>query len=75
MNSSKTKEIKIVDLASMLLNILNFEAKLDVQKAPKGSVKRRLPSADKLKELTGFVAQIQLKEGLKITAEWYMKKF
>jgi nucleoside-diphosphate-sugar epimerase len=86
MNSDKTnsqivhignsaEEIKIVDLASMLLNILNFEAKLDVQKAPKGSVKRRLPCTDKLKELTGFVAQIPLKEGLKITAEWYMKKF
>lgn len=72
---NNAEEIKIADLASMLLNILNRNVKLDIQDAPKGSVKRRLPNTDKLKELTGFSARIALKDGLNITSKWYMNKF
>jgi nucleoside-diphosphate-sugar epimerase len=72
---NSAEEIRIIDLASMLLNILNHKVKLDIQAAPKGSVKRRLPDTDKLKELTGFSARIALKDGLKITSEWYMNNF
>jgi nucleoside-diphosphate-sugar epimerase len=72
---NSSEEIKISDLASTLLKILGYEAELDIKEAPKGSVKRRLPNTDKLKLLTGFSAKIPLKEGLKLTGEWYMKKF
>ncbi|GHV60292.1 nucleoside-diphosphate sugar epimerase [Campylobacterota bacterium] len=86
MNSDKTnsqivhignskEEIKISDMASLLLEINNYNVNIDIKNAPEGSVKRRCPNTDKLFALTGASARITLVEGLKLTNDWYMKTY
>jgi nucleoside-diphosphate-sugar epimerase len=72
---NSSEEIKIADMASLLLKIQKHNVKLDIKPAPIGSVKRRLPNTDKLKSLTGFSAKIPLEEGLRLTSKWYMDKY
>jgi nucleoside-diphosphate-sugar epimerase len=69
------EEIKIADLASLLLKITNHNVKLDIKNAPGGSVKRRCPDTNKLLSLTGFMAKTNLEDGLKLTHDWYVEKF
>lgn len=66
-------EIKIIDVAKRLFKITGAYPKINLQPAPKGSVKRRCPKVEKLKRL-GFKPQISLQEGLKKTYEWYKNK-
>jgi len=67
-------EIKIMDMAKKLFQIANSNPKIEIQKAPEGSVMRRCPDTSKLKDL-GFTSQIDLEQGLKHTYDWYKDKF
>jgi len=67
-------EIKIIDLAKNLFEIAEVNPKIDIQKAPEGSVMRRCPDVSKLKAL-GFIPKVNLDEGLKKCFEWYKDKF
>ena len=69
------EEIPITQLAEMTLQIGKSNAKLKIEKAPEGSVKRRCPNTNKLKNLTGFEAQIDLNKGLKKSLEWYLEAY
>ena len=72
---NSNEEIKIIDLLRLVLKIANFDPKIEVKPAPKGSVKRRLPDTSKLYELTGFQAKISLEDGLKEMYDWYEKTY
>ena len=69
------EEITIKELAEKLFTVADYKCDFDIQPAPEGSVNRRCPDTTKLKELTGFEAKINLKEGLKKTLDWYLKKY
>lgn len=69
------EEIPITQLAEMTLQLGESDAKLKIEKAPEGSVKRRCPNTNKLKTLTGFEAQIDLNEGLKKSLDWYLEAY
>ncbi len=45
--------------------------KLDIQKSPAGSVKRRLADIIKIKKLVGWTPKTKLDSGLTKTIEWY----
>ena len=45
---------------------------IKIHEAPEGSVNRRCPNIDKLKSL-GHSKQVALREGLKITYDWYLE--
>lgn len=68
-----SEEKCMVDLARIMFETLNYEAKIEVHPAPMGCVKRRCPNIDKLKKLTGYVPKIDLKKGISLTHEYYIK--
>ncbi|GIU70261.1 MAG: NAD-dependent dehydratase [Candidatus Woesearchaeota archaeon] len=73
-NIATGKEISIGDLAKMIIEMINPEAKIEVeperQRPENSEVERLLGSNKKLQELTGWTPQTSLEEGLKITIEW-----
>ena len=74
-NIATGKEISIGDLAKLIINKINPDAKIitdEKRVRPENSeVERLLGSNDKLKNLTGWVPQTSLEEGLDITIEWF----
>jgi len=72
-NLSGGTSIKIKDLASLIINIVNYspEIKFDLSK-PTGHMKRVLNSK-KCKEKINFKPITTLEEGLKETISWYQK--
>jgi nucleoside-diphosphate-sugar epimerase len=71
---NSNEEIKIIDMAKLLLKIANYNVGITIKDAPEGSVKRRCPDTEKLKSLTGFFSQVNLEHGLALTYKWYMQK-
>ncbi|MBI2082681.1 MAG: NAD-dependent epimerase/dehydratase family protein [Deltaproteobacteria bacterium] len=67
-------ELKIRDLAKLVLEICNKPTDIIIEKAPEGSVKRRCPNTEKLKKL-GHQSIVTLKEGLEEMRLWYQKRF
>jgi len=66
-------EISIDKLYKMIFNACNWYPKNVINSpASSGSVARRCPSTQKLKELTGYLPDTHLKEGLDKTINWYM---
>ena len=68
------EEIRIDDLAKLLFEINDEKVNIKIHEAPEGSVNRRCPNIDKLKSL-GHSKQVALREGLKITYDWYNEKW
>lgn len=74
-NIATGKDISIGDLAKLIINKINPDAKIITDEKrirPENSeVERLLGSNEKLKSLTGWVPQTSLEEGLDITIEWF----
>ncbi|NQY43515.1 MAG: NAD-dependent epimerase/dehydratase family protein [Legionellales bacterium] len=65
------EEIKIIDLAKMMMKIMGLENEIILHTSPKGSVKRRSPNIAKLKHMIDFSPKISLEEGLRKTITYY----
>ncbi len=76
-NIATQEEISIGDLADLLINLINPEAKIiseGKRLRPKNSeVDRLLGSNKKIKELTNWSSKYSLEDGLKETIEWFSK--
>jgi nucleoside-diphosphate-sugar epimerase len=72
---NSSEEIKIEELAKKIIHIANLDVKLNVQPSRAGSVSRRCPDIQKIKDLTGYSPKTLLDEGLKLTLEWYLDFF
>lgn len=72
---NSSREIKIIDLLKLVLDIANYHPQIEIKPAPKGCVMRRCPNTDKLFKLTGFKAEKTLEETLPKMFNWYIKKF
>jgi nucleoside-diphosphate-sugar epimerase len=59
----------------MMMEILGEDFPIVEQGGKSSSVTRRCPDTSKLKELTGFTAQVSLKEGLSKTLKWYLDNY
>ena len=74
-NIATQREISIKELAEKIINMINPSARIiseDIRVRPKNSeVERLLGSNEKLKKLTGWVPQVTLEEGLKLTIDWF----
>lgn len=73
-NVGSPREIRILELAEMLLRICKIDAKVVCQPAPEGSVKRRVPDIAKLVRLTAFRERWTLEGGLELAAHYYINR-
>lgn len=77
-NIATQTEISIGNLAQMLINIINPDAKIisdDIRLRPdKSEVERLLGSNAKITEHTNWKQKVTLEEGLKITIDWFRDK-
>jgi len=68
-------ELSIRELTKRLFNIAGYNPEIEEHLSPKGSVKRRCPSINKLSNLTGFENKTSLQEGLEKTYKWYKANY
>jgi len=73
-NIGSEEEVTISKVADELFKIGDFHPKVEIKPSPKGSVKRRCPSIEKLIKITNYSPTISLQEGLKKTFLWYKSK-
>jgi NAD dependent epimerase/dehydratase len=77
-NIGSGKEISIGELARLLIDMINPNAKIiseDIRKRPdKSEVERLLCDNNLIKDLTGWKPEVSLKAGLRKTIEWFSNK-
>jgi nucleoside-diphosphate-sugar epimerase len=72
-NVGGEREIRIRDLGEMMMKLCGFEGEIALHPSPAGSVNRRAPKLDRLRELIGYEETVSLEEGLKRTAKAYLE--
>lgn len=73
LNIGSGEEISIKDLAELISNIIGFEGKLKFDSSKPDGNPRKLLDSTLINNL-GWTAKTELKDGLKRTYEWYVKK-
>ncbi len=69
------EEYKIIDLIKMLSQISGKKIKPAFSGVrPEGSATRRLPDISKARKLLGYDSKISLRDGLKLTYNWYKEE-
>ena len=63
----------ILGLAEIVCRVLKSDSKIVFKDALSADVELRIPSVEKAKEILGFKAKVDLDEGLKRTADWFIK--
>ncbi len=70
-NIGSNEEVKVLDVAKLILGELNIKKTIIKKKAPKGSANRRMPDIKKIKRLINWSPKKKLKDGIKKTIEFY----
>jgi len=70
-NLGTNSEISIKDLAELVCDVMGFEGELIWQTDQPNGQPRRCLNTDRAKQAFGFEAQVDFREGLKNTVEWY----
>jgi UDP-glucose 4-epimerase/UDP-glucuronate decarboxylase len=65
--------IKIIDLARMIFDEMDYEPVIKDRGAPRGSIDRRVPDLKKIKEEGCFEYSVGLIEGVGRTFAWYTR--
>ncbi len=73
LNVGNPEEVKIIDLARLIHEILGKPFKYKLLPPRPGDPMRRVPSIEKIVSYTGYRPRISLREGLARTIEWYKK--
>ncbi|MNM25514.1 dTDP-glucose 4,6-dehydratase [compost metagenome] len=71
-NVGGTRELSMLELAEMMMNISGIKGQLELHPSPRGSVSRRAPVIDKLLRLTSYREEVPLEEGIKRTLDYYL---
>lgn len=71
-NIGRQDEILIKDLVKLCSNAIEYEVELVPGEIAAGSPQRRCPEVTKITKL-GFSPKVSLKDGVKKTAQWYLK--
>lgn len=64
-------ELKIRDVASLVLETFNRKAQIVSSEAPLGETDRRCPDIKRIQAL-GYVPKVHLKEGITLITQWYL---
>jgi GDP-L-fucose synthase len=70
-NLGTNSEISIRDLAELICELMGFEGELAWQTDQPNGQPRRCLDTERAKQAFGFEAQVDFREGLKNTIEWY----
>lgn len=71
-NIGGSREITMAELGREMMRIRGLDDEIVLHPSPAGSVKRRAPDLGKLKRLTGFAERVDLEQGLRETAAYYL---
>ena len=66
-------EMTMHALGREILRSEGVDAEITLHSSPAGSVRRRAPDIAKLKRLTGFTERVSLADGLRVTADFYLR--
>lgn len=66
------RELTMIDLARLMMEVCGFDGELVVHEAPHGSVRRRCPDVSKARALIGSFETVSLEEGLRRTGDFYL---
>ncbi|NJM59462.1 MAG: GDP-L-fucose synthase [Oscillatoriales cyanobacterium RU_3_3] len=72
-NLGTNSEVKIRDLVETICELMGFEGEIVWETDKPNGQPRRCLDTERAKEKFGFVAEVQFKEGLKNTIDWYRK--
>lgn len=72
-NVGTEKGVKIVDVISILSDIFGYELEIEDKGERKGDVMANYASSQKLKQMTGWEAKVNLKEGLEKTTAYFKR--
>ncbi|MFP3202675.1 MAG: GDP-mannose 4,6-dehydratase [Sulfolobus sp.] len=70
-NVGSDKEVKIIDLAKMILRLTNSNSKIKFLPPRADDPPRRAADITKAKKILGWEPKVNLEEGLKRTIEWF----
>ena len=70
-NIGSNDEVRVLDIARLILGELGIKKAIIKKKAPKGSVNRRMPDIKKIKKLINWSPKTKLKDGIKKTIDFY----
>jgi GDP-L-fucose synthase len=70
-NLGTNYEISIKDLVELICNLMGFEGEIVWETDQPNGQPRRCLDTNRAKEKFGFVAQVEFKQGLKNTIDWY----
>lgn len=73
-NIGSDDEITITALAEAMFGVAAWKPAVEIHPSPAGSVARRCPDLQKLKNSTGYSPKVSLDEGLRETMKWYTVK-
>ena len=66
-----SEEVAIGALLNEVLDAVGFHPQIEDNPTAVGGVRRRCPDISKLRNLTGFEAEYDLRKGIRETWEWY----
>lgn len=64
--------ITVLGLAETICRVLNSKSKIVFDPPLSADIELRIPSVEKAQRILGFKAKVDLEEGIKKTAEWYL---
>jgi dTDP-glucose 4,6-dehydratase len=70
-NLGNPQEVSIIDVAKLILELTGSSSKIVFRSLPADDPKRRCPDIKKAKELLSWEPKVSLKDGLKITINWF----
>lgn len=70
-NLGNPQEVSIIDLAKLILELTGSSSKIVFRSLPADDPKRRCPDIKKAKELLSWEPKVSLKDGLRITINWF----
>ena len=71
-NIGSNDEVKVIELAKIILNLMEVDVSPFRKPAPVGSANRRMPDISKIQGLIDWEPTTSLEDGLKITVDSYM---
>lgn len=71
-NIGGSREIRIRDLAELMMDAAGLSGEIVMHPSPSGSVRRRLPDVSKAESIIGRFEEMSLEDGLRRTADFYL---